>query len=310
MVIEMAEQAVYVELQGGLGNQMFQYAAGYSLACHLRCPLKLDISVFRDGGHRQFGLGAFSIDAPIASSEELSFFRSYKRRSATRFLRDQKRALFGRAIRHREYEVRNHYKEPHWHFDPQVYCQPTPVLIQGFWQCHKYSENCRESLLEQFKLSHPLSYYSRQVLENIKRSPSVSIHVRRGDYLTWPGGGGPFSACSVEYYRRAVRLMLKSLPDAVFFIFSDDIPFVRDSFEFCPNRIIVDGNQGAGQEDLVLMSACRNNIMANSSFSWWGAWLNEKDDKIVIAPRKWFSDAALHERYIFDLLPDEWITMQ
>lgn len=297
----MSDHAVFVEICGGLANQMFQYSAGRALARHLDCPLKLDLSPFDSYELWPYQLDRFRLLAGAATVSEVAPLKRKKNRLRRAILRAKGHR--GGALRHRVFQ------EPHWHFSPELFAQQAPILLQGYWQSPRYFTQVRDGLLREFVLKDPLSPYSQDMVRQISEQPSVSIHVRRGDYVADPGTAKVHGICDLDYYRRAVGLMSRLEPEARFYIFSDDIAFVREAFDFCPSPVIVDGNQDAGHEDMILMSACTHNIIANSSFSWWGAWLGEAPGKIVIAPRKWFAEERLHSTYTFDLYPDGWITL-
>lgn len=297
----MNDAAVYVEIFGGLANQMFQYAAGRSLADRLGCPLKLDLSAFRTLEKRPYQLDRFGVKEAAAPDSELAPLKSRKGR-IQRFLRrlnGQRGSALLEAV----------FAEPDWHYSPELFEQRPPVVLRGYWQSPRYFAHLRDDLLRIFTLVDGLSSYSQAMRQQITETPAVSIHVRRGDYVANPEAAKVHGTCSLDYYRRAVDLMVRLHPDARFYIFSDDIPFVREAFDFCPNRTIVDGNQGAAAEDMMLMRACNHHIIANSSFSWWGAWLCEAPGKTVIMPRRWFSEESLLRTYTFDLYPDEWLSL-
>jgi len=297
-----AVPAVYVQILGGLANQMFQYAAGRSLADRLRCPLKLDLTGFRTYERWPYRLDLFPIEDPVAPAAELEYL--FPRKSPLkRFI--EKRIL-GRRNQPRNEGV---FQEPHWHFTPDLFAQRPPVWLHGYWQSSKYFDSIRAYLLDTFVMRAPVSDPSRAVLRRMQDTMSVSVHVRRGDYVRDPHVSRIHGTCSIEYYRRAISLMRSLHGDVTFFVFSDDPDYVRSRFEFCPGYHLVEGNCDVPVEDLFLMSRCRHHIVANSSFSWWGAWLNPGSDKTVIAPRRWFSDETLQHTFTYDLYPDGWITI-
>lgn len=297
----MSAPAVYVEICGGLANQMFQYAAGRALAVHLHSPLKLDLSAFRSYETWPYQLDLFPLCAEPAEDGDVAPLRKRKGRLQRLVLKcaGQRGGKLHRGV----------FREPHWHFAPELFEQSVPILLQGHWQSPRYFDNLRDELLQTFTLTDRLSSYSQHMQRQISAAPAVAIHVRRGDYVANPGAAKVHGVCDLDYYRRAVDLTSRLAPESRYFIFSDDVAFVRGAFDFCLNRVIVDGNQNAGYEDMMLMRACTHHIIANSSFSWWGAWLGEHPGKTVIAPRKWFADDVLRTRYTFDMYPEEWITL-
>ena len=174
--------------------------------------------------------------------------------------------------------------------------------VLGAFQCYQYYEHCRPELLEAYRFDeNKLSAQSKQMAERIRRSQSVSIHVRRGDYMTPYFYDNLGSVCNEEYYKRAIEEIKKHVDSPSFFIFSDDKAYVKEHFDL-PDATFVDFNSGTDSwQDMFLMSVCHHNIVANSSFSWWGAWLNQHADKVVIAPKRWW---ASYEKD--DVVPPTW----
>ncbi len=175
----------------------------------------------------------------------------------------------------------------------------------GAFQSYRYFENYRQELLYEFAFNESnLSEESKQMISRIKNTTSVSIHVRRGDYLTplWYKDLG--SICNVEYYQRALAEIGKRIKDPCYFVFSDDIDYVHENLNI-PNAIYVNFNHSNDSwQDMYLMSLCKHHIIANSSFSWWSAWLNKHEDKIVIAPKKWWASQDND-----DVVPPSWIRL-
>ena len=294
---------VYTRLQGGLGNQMFQYAAGRSLAYKKNCGLKLDVRWYGKEAYPSFQLDQFNIDCEIAQPQELS-----------KLLRGGKLAAIAtrrsRRIKPMTYRHGMLFKEPHYHFSSQLFSQTPPVLIQGYWQSHKYFDDIKTDLQKDFTPKYPLSSYSNEIFHRINDCEvSISVHMRRGDYAFTEDLRSSEVYETLGYYRRAISLMKEMYPNATFFAFSDDIKFFMENLGNEANFVPVDGGQRPGLEDMMLISFCNHSIIANSSFSWWGAWLNKNVNKKIIAPRKWFSDKALHNFHTYDIYPDEWITL-
>ena len=294
-------EALFVALAGGLGNQMFQYAAGRAIAGRLKCALRLDLSGFGKDRLRSYALDAFDIKAVPAGDAEVARLRK-RERLLPGFVR---RALARRGLR----PDPRVFREPHWHYSPAVDTLRAPVLIIGYWQSPRYFSGIRTELSKTFRPTAPLSDYSAGLRRHIKASEAVAVHIRRGDYVTNPSAARRMGLCDVDYYRHAVDLLTRLVPQARFYLFSDDAAFVREAFSFVPNQTIVDGNGDRAVEDMMLMRDCTHHIIANSSFSWWGAWLGEDERKIVVAPRRWFSRERLMTTYTFDLYPDDWITL-
>lgn len=175
----------------------------------------------------------------------------------------------------------------------------------GYWQSEAYFASIRSTLLSDFRLARPLSYRATEMAVNIRATIAVSLHVRRGDYATLPEVTSYHGICGQTYYRKAVQYMKSKVPDARFFVFSDDPAWCRQSLEGSGAMTIVEPSDSAA-EDMYLMSLCRHHIVTNSSFSWWGAWLNLRSDKVVIAPKLWISPIAPVQP---DIIPPDWLVM-
>lgn len=256
---------------GGLGNQMFQYAIAKSIAVKNNDSFKLDISDFESYSlHNGYRLNFFSISGEVATQEDVV---SLKGRSGTPYKILKKLRL---------YNFNTYYKEKeHTLFDKNVF-NYSNVYLDGYWQNEIYFKSIRDILLKEFTLKDGVSENAISILENIKSSESVSIHVRRGDFLKHPDVG----VLGVEYYKRAVQLINDKTTTPSFFVFSNDIEWCKTNFSFIDNCVFVE-NDTTELDDITLMSHCSHNIIANSSFSWWGAWLNSNDNRIIISPKKW-----------------------
>ncbi|MES2767744.1 MAG: alpha-1,2-fucosyltransferase [Bdellovibrionota bacterium] len=268
---------VVVNLIGGLGNQMFQYAVGKALAKKLGGTLKVDIKGF-ETYFRSYDLNNFKISAVIATQEEVSFLKS--------------KNLF--------FKTKHVYKEKTFCYDSTVFNNKLPVYLEGYWQSEKYFKDIRQDLLSEFQPKNSLSEYSQGILTKIRSSKnSVSIHIRRGDYLK-PQNQQVHGVCSLEYYQSAIQTLSDEFGQSSYFIFSDDIDWAKSNLNLNGDATFIDENTGNRSfEDILLMSACEHNIIANSSFSWWGAWLNQNANKKVIAPLKWFATQKIESRDIY-----------
>ncbi len=296
---------VFVKLMGGLGNQMFQYAAGLALARRTGASLRLDTSLLANGsgetrgGRRTFELHRFRISAKVASPTELA--EATGRPAAGwrgRVLGLRRRAGLASA----QPPV---LRERHFHFDPLFLDAPGHVCLVGYWQSARYFEAVRNVLPREFEVKSGLAGKNREVADLIRSVPSVSVHVRRGDYLSRESTYLVHGVCERAYYEECFREMERRVPGAAFFVFSDDVAWVRDHLGLPARTTVIDHNPPEmAHEDMRLMSMCRHNIIANSSFSWWGAWLNANPGKVVLAPRRWFLDPSFDTS---DLLPEGWI---
>ena len=291
-----------VNLVGGLGNQLFQYAAGRALAVQYGVELKLDISDFVRYPPRRYLLNHFAIEGKFASPDELGRFDRDPPRwsgAARRLLArlSGRDAGLGRTIFERgfPYQVIR--------FDPAV-----DTLLIGYWQSERYFLPIAPRIRQELTLRAPPPEVSAPLLETIDRNAAVSLHVRRGDYVSNPAVQAKHGVCGLDYYQAAVAHILAVEPAARFYLFSDDLDWVRSNLRIEAPCEYVDLN-GPDQphEDLRLMSRCRHHIIANSSLSWWGAWLNPRPDKVVIAPRQWFAPGS--KRDARDIVPGGWIRL-
>lgn len=287
---------IITRLLGGLGNQMFQYAAGRRLAHVLGVDLKLDISGFENYNLRRYSLGNFNVQENFASAEEIAASRIFKRGIVERVLA---KVLCRQPT---------YITERHSHFDPDILNLPDDVYLKGYWQSEKYFADIAEIIRREFTVKFPQTGKNKELAEMIASRESVSLHVRRGDYVSNPKINREYGACEPDYYLRCVEQLTQTVKNPHFFVFSDDSEWSRDNLkQTCPATFVDHNKADKNYEDLRLMSQCKHHIIANSSFSWWGAWLNPKKDKIVFAPKQWFNKEQFAFRRIDDLLPATWI---
>lgn len=273
---------ITVRLLAGLGNQMFQYAAGRALAVRHRVPLVLDTSFFYGPtpGHtpRTYGLGAFVLEGKVDATpgqSPLDYGRIRRRLARMR--------ISGSVYRKEESFA---YRDAAWK------AMPSNAYLDGYWQSEFYFCNVAELIRADFRLARPLSDEAVEIGERIARSDAaLSIHVRRGDYLEARNLERFAGICDESYYALALALVRREVTKASAFVFSDDIAWCRDNFDAGRSTHFVDA--GSDVEQLILMSRCRHHIIANSSFSWWGAWLANPADHLVVAPVRWLRDASL-----------------
>ena len=287
-------------MTGGMGNQMFQYALYLKLRAMGREVKFDDVSEYRLENARPIMLWVFDISYPKASQREINEITD----GFLKFSHRVRRKLFGRKSLE--------YHEKDCNFDCQV-LERDPAYLTGYFQSEKYFKEIEEQVRKAFvfsnriweKLDAGIKEKMEGYLEQIQNTLAVSVHVRRGDYLTTSGVFG--GICTEVYYRRAVKRMLESYPQALFFVFTNDVGWVRDWIPgFCRELeladtdrfIVVEGaTEDTGYIDMLLMSKCRHHILANSSFSWWGAWLNPAKDKCLIAPSVWFNNQDSRDIY-------------
>lgn len=289
---------IIVNLKGGLGNQLFQYAAGKALAERHQTELKLDLSWFQASSSRQYQLHHFAISAEHATQQELKKFTG-KYKSITKKIWWQIKSLKN------QYRV---YKEPSFNFNSELLqCGPN-TLIEGYWQSERYFQGISPIIRQELRILTPLSKQSHEMKDKIINHEAVGIHIRRGDYIELgPQATSIHGPLDPQYYDTAIAIIEKKINNPHLFIFSDDISWAKKSLHFKHTVSYVDHNdENTGFEDLYLMSQCKHNIIANSTFSWWGAWLNHNPSKIIIAPNQWFRTTEMN-KLTDNLMPDSWI---
>lgn len=294
-----------VKLWGGLGNQMFQYAFGQSLAKQSDGKVAYDTSWFEemrslDWKHtveRRYGLSVFNASVCFATSVQIA---ECCREGLVRYSR-----LPG--------EIRKWFKIPKYKvssgkilesrenvYDETLLEAKSFGYYEGYYQTEKYFKMIRSQLLEAFSLADPLNQENQLMLKQIREHNAISLHVRRGDYVQL---ADIYGVCSSAYYKNAVEYMLSHVQNPHFFIFSDDTEWVRDHLKLDIDCTIVDINdEKTAHWDLELMKNCQHHIIANSSFSWWGAWLNVNPEKIVLTPQRWFADGRAT-----DVICEDWV---
>ena len=287
---------IIVQLIGGLGNQMFQYAMARRLAIFKKADLKFDISCFKHYEDRKYDLGCFNIIENFASPQEIHRLKGPDGRIPSKIFR---------IINERKpYNKRSYIKERHHYYDPGILEISDDVYLEGYWQSEKYFKDIEDIIHKEFKIKHKPDPANKKLGSLILNSHSVSIHIRRGDYITDPNVSEVHGICSMGYYDASIKKISKTIKNPYYFIFSDDPAWAENNLRTDNPTTFINENSGnKSYEDMRLMSLCSHNIIANSSFSWWGAWLNENPDKIVIAPKKWFNDQRINTK---DQVPESW----
>ncbi len=285
---------IIIRMKGGLGNQMFQYALYRQLQAMHREVKMDDMTGFREDSQRNPALSVFGINYERATQEEVTEATD----SYMDFFSRVRRKIFGRKTL--EYEERD------GNFDPIVLQMKDSYLV-GFWQSEQYfpDQKVRDLLLKEFlsrKDEILKNDEEKGILHQIMDTESVSLHVRRGDYLQ-PGTVETFGGiCTPEYYRKAQERIREQYPDAIFYIFSNDMEWAGENFSAPDYRPVICKCDQADAAELFLMSSCRHHILANSSFSWWGAWLSEHgEDHLTIAPSRWLNHKKMTDIYTDDM---------
>jgi hypothetical protein len=287
---------IIVKLMGGLGNQMFQYAAGRCLSHLHNTELKLDLSFLNADTQnkytkRDFALDVFNVNSSFATGEDIRRFNPLERGKITRTLMRKLPILYSKLIANESGHA----------FMKEFYSYPKDVYLNGYWQSEYYFEPVQEILRKEFTLKEAPGGVNAELAERIRNSNSVSLHIRRGDYVNNQEVNKFHGTCSLEYYRQAIEF-LKAKGDIELFVFSDDIQWAKENLEADKINFVAQNNPG--YIDMHLMSVCKHNIIANSSFSWWGAWLNPNPTKVVVAPLKWFAAPGPHTP---DIYPKNWV---
>jgi hypothetical protein len=292
----------------GLGNQMFYYAMGRAVANRLGTVLKLDLSNFNRSHYRPYELDRFRIAAEIASPEEV---RALTGLLGTRFgprARTLRRACqrvgpLGRLV------TGSFVHEKQFEFDPAMLSLRDNVYLHGRWQSERYFSDIAAILRDELQLKS-LCDEDRDLSRCMEECEcAVSIHVRRGDYVTLSQQGRGYTVLPIEYYEKAAAYMRAELGHPRFFIFSDEPLWVQDNLHLEDAIIVNLKGLDRGPRDLFLMSKCRHHIIANSTFSWWGAWLSSDRHGIICAPKQWLAPEAQQARCMDDLLPPTWIKL-
>ena len=288
---------IIVNISGGLGNQMFQYAFGYAISKKNNEILKLDISNYDTYNLRNYELWLFNINAELASKEEVKKFKYKNENILNKIIRKLKKndiLLSDKYYSEHDYNLSDNSSYRNVYFD-------------GYWQSEKYFKEYKKDLLKQFSLRKKIHQKSQEFEQMIKTIESVSLHVRHGDYITNLHTNSVHGTVSLEYYKNAIIKIEENVKNTHYFIFSDDLHWAKKNLGFINNITFIEFTEDTPvQEEIYLMSQCKHNIIANSSFSWWGAWLNQNNNKIIIAPMKWFNDIS---RDTDDLIPKEWIRL-
>lgn len=292
---------IIVELMpGGLASQMTSYSV-YRKFQKLDSETQLDISYFESVApenykklnlHNGYELArVFGLEPALAKTCDVEY------------MKDTRKTLIDR-VRRKLFGVRKtHYFERSLNYSENIFTLKNKY-VSGYWMSLKYFEDIRDTLLSDFTFKADLCEANRDFLQKIKMSNSVAVHIRRGDFVNNSVHGG---ICDLDYYLRAIRLITKLYGEASFYFFSDDPKWVVENFREIKNAVIVDVNKGDScYIDMFLMSSCRHNIISNSGFGWWAAWLNQNPDKFVITPKKWINMDCFDYTQI---IPKEWVSV-
>lgn len=296
---------VVTVLKGGLGNQLFQYSFGKSLALRFDAALFGDLSWFLHSGHgaeRPYLLDSYKIDLQEADEETLSGFslgRTLMR------LRPPWPGVIRRAV---PPGLLSYYAEARFHYDPRTKRLRPPICVDGYWQSFRYFNHIRPELLQRIAPVNRFSAELARIAEQARSNPhAIAIQIRRGDYVTDPAVNSYHGLCDLEYFRRGVTYLQKTARADAAYVFTDD-PFGVTSYlsQLPIDCKVVTSFPNSPAHHLFLLSQFRNFVISNSSFGWWGAWLSERTGKVVVCPARWFSSGPSRTN---DLVPADWIRM-
>jgi hypothetical protein len=299
--MNISNKTIITQLKGGLGNQMFRYAAGKALAAEKGFELQIDISflIANSTDHGDF----------IARPYELGIFPAITEKVID--IDKQHQPLLWRKVK-RKLGIGSLsvpvYKETSFAFNNSFVEVEAPTVLDGDLQSEKYFKRHKELIRKSFRFQNlPSNDPNNALIDFAKKETVISVHVRRGDYLN-AYNSAINGICSKDYYETTIKMMRDRFPDATFFFFSNDMEWVKQELTHLTDRCrFIEGNTSRNSwKDMYLMSVCKHNIIANSSFSWWGAWLNVNVNKTVIAPSRWFNSCNPFYN-TSDLLPENWI---
>lgn len=307
---------VIVKLMGGLGNQLFQYAAARRFALANNMRLKLDhlTGYENDSYGRKYSLKHFNIKENLISNTEIN--QIYKKGRICR-----------KVIKVVECKVKlrcllNFIKnnlccgcfflyESGLNFNQNIFDMKSKkdIYLNGYWGSEKYFNDIKDIIRKEFRVKYALDEQNQEMITKISDCESVSLHIRRGDFVRRMSSINLHGVCSMDYYHNAIEKLMEEIDNPHLYIFSDDPQWTQKNMNLSfPTTYVTINGADKDYEDLRLMSLCKHNIIANSTFSWWGAWLNPNPDKIVIAPKIWFRDPVENEKINFeDLYPKQWI---
>lgn len=285
---------IATHLFGGLGNQLFQFGTGLALAERRGVELRLDARYFDVPRADALCIHHFGHRTPDIERKRLPAMRHA---GLLPYIRDK--------VQGTDWKV---YRESTLGFDPAVMDLPDGTYLKGYWQTSRYFADYADLVRNHLQIVTPPTPENVAVMKSQDKTFAVSLHVRRGDYVSNAKFNATHGTCDLDYYARAAHHIADLVDeDVTFYAFSDEPDWVSENLKL-PFKMEIVSHNGVdlNYEDIRLMSRCRHHIIANSSFSWWGAWLNGDPDKTVIAPRQWFADPSMQDH---DLVPEDWVTL-
>lgn len=265
---------IITKITSGLGNQLFQYFNSYAISKKYEKDIYIDISSFDKDIQRSFLLKHFDLNYKVREKCLFDYFKFIK-------IKDIQKGF-------QEINLKKNKS----------------YILEGYWQSYLYFDHIKEDIQKKIFQYRNLN----EIFFIEKDFKFVSVHVRRGDYVSNIKINQKFKLCDLNYYKNAVKRLkvLEPSKKLYFLIFSDDYTFIKNNFQFIKNKTLIKGDKNDPLKDLFLMMNCNHNIISNSTFSWWGAWLNKNPNKIVVTPEQWFWKEK-NNFFLKDLLPNEWI---
>lgn len=283
---------------GGLGNQMFQAAAGRAVAERIGGHLELDVTRIGGSRHRRFALDALPHGATIVRDERAGFARRLEKLAYA-----AGRAAYPKLGRPMNGWTGPVYVEPHFHFDPKVLSISGRCYLRGYFQSPRYFADVSELIRQSFDLSGCVSPSAIKTAHNFDPA-DVAVHIRRGDFAADSRANRVHGVLGADYYDAALKFIGSQGGIGAVHAFSDDHEYAR-SLLARYDRVVFHRGE-TEHDDLYMMSRAQRHIIANSTFSWWSAWLDPRPDALVVAPSAWFSAAKLAETNLIDLFPKTW----
>jgi hypothetical protein len=294
---------IVVKINGGLGNQMFQYSFGHYLAKKHNTPVKFEINTIQKNEvytSRNLDISHFNILINTSTKEDVKRFKLVKTDSFQKY--ERKISQYLPFLNKKQF-----IEKPYITNLAKIKFFRDNCYYDGYWQAYSYLDEIRNELLKNFQLNFDLDDEANQILNDINSSNSISIHIRRGDYKL-KHNAKIYSNISKTYYNKAIEYFFKNIKNPTFYIFSDDINWVKQNF-IGEHFKFVETKSNNPVVDMHLMSLCHHNIIANSTFSWWGAWLNTNETKTVICPKNWLVNTKNNDRLIKNLIYENWIAL-
>lgn len=293
---------IYIRIWGGLGNQMFQFAAAANLAKIHKTRVGICLDRYKAHNNTDLTKRVFELDSvfcidnyELVDSSRFSFISSDKRNLLDKIKYKLLNASFF-------FETSPPYNSAILKLSKETY-------IEGYFQTEQYFKEFESSVLANFKFKKKPSQRTSEMLELAKNKNAIAVHVRRGDYLSNKKNLSTHGVCSTEYYQRAIE-KFSDLDNVLFVVLSDEPEWAKENLVFGQSVVFVDWNQAADSwQDMLIMSACKHAIIANSSFSWWGAKLIQYPQKRIVAPAIWYANSEIQNQ-TQDLIPTSWIKIK